>query len=101
MINSTGCLRNEMSSVSEFAKIAATVSPTENVVKCEDPFRRRAIPCLDTRTESEILAEFRWDGHWEVWEREWVAPRWVGDVCDSRVGVSNQQRVEPEQWKAV
>src|ERR1019366_5994222 len=60
------------------------------VVKCEDLFRRPSIPCCDTRTESEILAEFPWEGHWEVWEREWVSARWVWDVRDSRVGVSNR-----------
>jgi Protein of unknown function (DUF2934) len=60
------------------------------VVKPEDQFRRPAIPCLDTRTESEILAEFPWEGHWEVWEREWVSARWVWDVRASRVGVSSQ-----------
>jgi hypothetical protein len=85
-----------MSSISESAKTAATVSPTENVVRCEDPFSRPAIPCCDTRTESEMLAEFPWEGHWEVWEREWVSARWVWDVRASRVGVSNRQRVEPE-----
>jgi hypothetical protein len=56
----------------------------------EDPFRRPAIPCSDTRTESEMLAEFPWEGHWEVWEREWVGARWVWDVRKSRVGVSSR-----------
>jgi hypothetical protein len=50
------------------------------VVKCEDPFRRPSIPYCDTRTESEMLAEFLWEGHWEVWEREWSNARWVWDV---------------------
>ena len=60
------------------------------VVTCEDLFRRPSIPCRDTRTESEMLAEFPWEGHWEVWEREWVSARWVWDVRASRVGVSNR-----------
>src|ERR1017187_2667391 len=37
------------------------------VVKCEDLFRRSSIQCSDTRTESEMPADFRWEGHWEVW----------------------------------
>ena len=60
------------------------------VVKREDLFRRPSIRCCDTRTESEMLAQFPWEGHWEVWEREWVGARWVWDVRDSRVGVSNR-----------
>ena len=78
-----------MSSGSESAKTAATVRPDENVVKCEDSSRRPAIPGLETRTESEILAEFPWEGHWEVWEREWAGARWVSDVRDTGVGASN------------
>jgi len=60
------------------------------VVTCEDLFRRPSIPCLDTRTESGMLAEFPWEGHWEVWEREWGGARWVWDVRHSRVGVLNR-----------
>jgi hypothetical protein len=60
------------------------------VVTREDPFRSPSVPCLDTRTESGILAEFPWEGHWEVWEREWGGARWVWDVRQSRVGVSNR-----------
>jgi hypothetical protein len=37
-------------------------------------------PCRDTRSGYEILAEFRLEGHWEVWESEWGGARWV---CDS------------------
>ena len=58
------------------------------VVKREDQFKRTLISCCDTRAESEILAEFPWEGHWEVWEREWGSARWVWDVRGSRVGVS-------------
>ena len=60
------------------------------VAQCEDPFRRPSIPCLDTRTESEMLAEFPWEGHWEVWERESVGARWVWDVRGLGVRVSNR-----------
>jgi hypothetical protein len=60
------------------------------VAQCEDPFRRPAIPYFVTRTESEMLAEFPWEGHWEVWEREWVGARWVWDVRDLGVRVSNR-----------
>ena len=60
------------------------------VAECEDPSRRPSIPRCDARTESEMLAEFLWQGHWEVWERGWVGARWVWDVRDSGVGVSNR-----------
>ena len=64
-------------------------------VKSEDLFTRPSIPCGDTRTESETLAEFvseGWQGHWEVWEREWAGARWVWDECSSGGGVSNRAR---------
>ena len=60
------------------------------VVTCEDLFRLPSIPSCDTRTESEILAEFPWEGHWEVWEREWVGAHWVWDARASRLGVSKR-----------
>lgn len=60
------------------------------VVQCEDRFRSPSITCCDTRNESEMLAEFPWEGHWEVWEREWIGARWVWDMRDSRVGVSSR-----------
>ena len=56
----------------------------------EDLSRRPSAPCRDTRTESEMPAEFLWDGHWEVWEREWITARWVWDVRASRAGVTNR-----------
>ena len=49
------------------------------VAKCEDLPRRPSIPRYEYRTESEMLAEFRWEGHWEVWESEWGGARWVWD----------------------
>ena len=31
-------------------------------------------------TESATeMSEFRWEGHWEVWEREWGGARWIWD----------------------
>ena len=61
----------ERSTVSESVKTAAAVSPTEIEI---------AIPRCDTRTEFEMRAEFRWEGHWEVWEMEWGDdPRWIWD----------------------
>jgi hypothetical protein len=54
------------------------------VAKCEDLSMRPSIPSCDTRAESEMLAEFRWEGHWEVWESEWGGARWVWDLRHSR-----------------
>jgi hypothetical protein len=62
------------------------------VAKCEDLSGRPSILPCDTRTESEIVAEFtleRWEGHWEVWEREWPCARWVWDVRDAAIRVPN------------
>jgi hypothetical protein len=50
------------------------------VAKCEDLLRRSSIPRCDIPTESEMLAEFRWEGHWEVWESEWGGARWTWDL---------------------
>jgi hypothetical protein len=49
------------------------------VAKCEDLSRLPSIPRCDTRTESETLREFRWNGHWEVWEMEWGEAHWIWD----------------------
>ena len=40
---------------------------------------RPPVPRGDTPREFEMLAEFPCEGHVEVWEREWGAPRWVWD----------------------
>lgn len=53
------------------------------ITNVEDLSGSLSILHCDTRSESEMLAEFaseRWLGHWEVWEREWVGPRWVWDL---------------------
>jgi len=48
------------------------------VAKCEDLPRRPPILRCEN-PEFEMLAEFRWDGHWEVWESEWGCARWIWD----------------------
>jgi len=61
----------ERSTASESVKIAVTVSPVEIEI---------ASPHCHTRTEFEMRAEFRWHGHWEVWEMEWGPhARWIWD----------------------
>ena len=49
------------------------------VERCEDLSRCPSIPHCDTRTESGMVVEFRYEGHWEVWESEWGGARWVCD----------------------
>ena len=50
------------------------------VTKCEDLSRRPSILRGDTRTESEMLDDFPWEGHWEVWVMEWGDDaHWVWD----------------------
>ena len=44
------------------------------VAKCEELSRHPLIPRYHIRTESETRTEFRWTGHWEVWEMEWNEP---------------------------
>ena len=46
----------------------------------ESPPQPQSSAHRDTRSEYEILAEFRLDGHWEVWESEWGGARWVCDL---------------------
>jgi len=48
------------------------------VAKREDRSGCPSILRGDTRADSE-MAEFRWEGHWEVWEREWGGARWIWD----------------------
>ena len=54
------------------------------VAKYEGLSRRPSIPRCDTRTESEVLAEFQCVGYWVVWESEWGGPRWTWDLGHSR-----------------
>ena len=60
------------------------------VAKCEDLSRRPSIPRFDIRRNSEILVEFGWEGHWEVWGSEWGGARWVCDWATACVGASNR-----------
>ena len=54
------------------------------VAKRKDLSRRLSIPRGDTPTESEMLAEFRSEGHCVVWESEWGGARWIWDLGYSR-----------------
>jgi hypothetical protein len=54
------------------------------VAKCEDVSRSPSTSGCDTRTESEMVVEFGWEGHWEAWEREWGGARWIWDLGHSR-----------------
>jgi hypothetical protein len=58
------------------------------VPKCHDLSGRPSVTRGDTRTEFEMLAEFQYEGHWEVWESEWGSARWIWG--HSSVGVSNR-----------
>lgn len=49
------------------------------VAECKDLLSRPSIPRYEHPTECEMLVEFRWEGHWEVWESEWRGARWVWD----------------------
>ena len=60
------------------------------VAKCEDLLRLSSIPRCDARMDSEMLAEFRWEGHWVVWESEWVGPRWIWDLATHGIEVSHR-----------
>jgi len=44
----------------------------------------------DTCPEFEILAEFRWEGRWVVWESEWHGARWTWDLSTSGDEGSNR-----------
>ena len=57
------------------------------VTKRQDLPGRPSVPRDDTPTEFEMLAEFRWEGYWVVWESEWGGPRWIRDLGTSGVKV--------------
>jgi len=63
------------------------------VMKGEDLPSHPSISSCDTLTQwempGECASEIWREGHWEVWEREWVSARWVPDPRRSGVGVSN------------
>jgi len=50
------------------------------VAKCEELFGGLSISSCGTRTDPETLVECEWEGHWEVWEREWSGAHWVSDL---------------------
>ena len=58
------------------------------VAKRQDLPGRPSVPGGGIRTEFEMLAEFRWEGHWVVWESEWGGPRWIWDLATPGVEVS-------------
>ena len=58
------------------------------VAKRQELSRRPSVPRDDTLMEFEMLAEFRWEGHWVVWESEWGGPRWIRDLATPGVEVS-------------
>jgi len=60
------------------------------VANCKDLSEGSSIARGDTPTEFEMLAEFRWEGHWVVWESEWGGPRWIWDLTTPGVEVSNR-----------
>ena len=60
------------------------------VAKRQDLSGRPSVPRDDTRPEFEMLAEFRWEGHWVVWESEWGGARWIWDLGTPGVEGSNR-----------
>jgi hypothetical protein len=55
------------------AILTQDLPPSREDLSGSPPVARRA------RTQSELLSQFRWEGHWEVWESEWGGPRWIWD----------------------
>ena len=49
------------------------------VAQYEDLSRPPSLPRCDALTDSEMRIEFRWEGHWEIWESEWGGARWIWD----------------------
>jgi hypothetical protein len=60
------------------------------VEKGQDLSGSPLVPRDDNRTEFEMLAEFRWEGHWVVWESEWGGARWIWDLGTPGVEGSNR-----------
>jgi len=60
------------------------------VAKRQELSRRPSVPRDDTLMEFEMLAEFRWEGHWVVWESEWGGARWIWGSATPDVEVSNR-----------
>ena len=58
----------------------------------QDLSGRPSVPRDDTGTEFEMLAEFRWEGYWVVWESEWGGPRWIWNLATPGVDVRIDRR---------
>ena len=61
--------------------------------RCEDLSRRSPLRRSDGFGETATVAGLtwdQWDGHWEVWEREWGHAQWVWDVRRSGAPASNR-----------
>ena len=60
----------------------ATALQTTPEIRSSDPATMmpdKGAASESAKTEPEMLAEFRWEGHWEVWESEWGGARWIED----------------------
>ena len=69
---------------------AEAILKDRTVAVCEALSRRPSILRCDVGAESEVLAEFTsegWQGHWEVWEREWVGARWSRPLHAFKFGI--------------
>ena len=60
------------------------------VAKRQDLPGRLSAPRDDHRIEFEMLAEYRWEGYWVVWESEWGGPRWIWALATPSVEVLNR-----------
>jgi hypothetical protein len=60
------------------------------VEKGQDQSGRRSVSRDDNRTEFEMPAQYRRQGHWVVWESEWAGARWSWDLATPDVEVSNR-----------
>jgi hypothetical protein len=58
------------------------------VAKRQDLPGPRSVPRGDTPTGFEMLAEFRSEGHWVIWESEWGGARWIRHLATPGVEFS-------------
>jgi len=85
----------------EFEESVATIRPDESEIAAvayqlwlgrgcpegsaeQDWFQAQGMLENALRAQSEVLFECHWQGHWEIWEREWAEPRWISDVVHVR-----------------
>ena len=64
--------------------LAKAILKNALAAKGQDLSGRASVPRGDTGAEFEMLAEFRWEGQWVVWESEWGGPRWIWGLGHSR-----------------